>query len=141
MEITLAYTRRLTSLAVALVIMLAAPAFAHEGQAPDVTGNWSVMFDGPQGMVRMETMFAQEDKEITGTVSGPMGSGVELAGQIEGNSIAFSFSIEMAETSIRLAFTGKVSNDEEGGGMTIAGTMNSGTGNFSTPFTAVRKEN
>ena len=85
MEVKLAYTQRLTSLALALVIMLAAPALAHEGQAPDVTGNWSIMFDGPQGMVRMETMFAQEDEEITGTISGPMGSGVELAGRIEGN--------------------------------------------------------
>jgi hypothetical protein len=88
----------------------------------------------------METMFAQEDTEITGTVSGPMGSGVELAGKIEGNSVAFAFSIEMAETSIRLIFTGKVSKDEESGGMTIAGMMDSGNGNFSTPFTANRKE-
>ena len=143
MEITLAYTRRLTSLAVALVIMLAAPAFAHEGQAPDVTGNWSVMFDGPQGMVRMETMFAQEDKEITGTISGPMGSGVALAGTIEGSSIAFEFSTEMADTSIRWIFEAKVSQDEESGDMTIAGTgtIESNTGSFSTPFRAVRKEN
>ena len=120
--------------------MLAAPALAHEGQAPNVTGNWSIMFDGPQGMVRMETMFAQDDEEITGTISGPMGSGVELAGRIEGNSIAFEFSTEMADTSIRWIFEAKVSQDQESGDMTIAGTgtIESDTGSFSTPFRAVR---
>ena len=140
MEVKLAYTQRLASLALALVIMLAAPALAHEGQAPNVTGNWSIMFDGPQGMVRMETMFAQDDEEITGTISGPMGSGVELAGRIEGTSIAFEFSTEMADTSIRWIFEAKVSQDQESGDMTIAGTgtIESDTGSFSTPFRAVR---
>ncbi len=120
--------------------MLAAPGIEHEGQAPNVTGNWSIMFDGPQGMVRMETMFAQDDEEITGTISGPMGSGVELAGRIEGNSIAFEFSTEMADTSIRWILEAKVSQDQESGDMTIAGTgtIESDTGSFSTPFRAVR---
>ena len=120
--------------------MLAAPGLAHEGQAPNVTGNWSIMFDGPQGMVRMETIFAQDDEEITGTISGPMGSGVELAGRIEGNSIAFEFRTEMADTSIRWIFEAKVSQDQESGDMTIAGTgtIESDTGSFSTPFRAVR---
>ena len=145
MEVTLAYTKRLTPLALVLVIILSAPVVAHEKQAPDVTGDWSVMFDGPQGMVRMETMFAQDDEEITGTVSGPMGSGVELAGKIEGSSIAFEFRINMAETSIRMSFTGEVSKDEESGRMTIAGTMDgqmmdSDTVSFSRPFRAQRQE-
>ena len=145
MEVTLAYTKRLTPLALVLVIILSAPVVAHEEQAPDVTGDWSVMFDGPQGMVRMETMFAQDDEEITGTVSGPMGSGVELVGTIEGSSIAFEFRINMAETSIRMSFTGEVSKDEENGRMTIAGMMDgqmmdSDTVNFSRPFRAQRKD-
>ena len=136
----MAYMQRLTSLALTLAIIVAVPVFGQQEETADVSGSWSIAFDGPQGMGRMETMFAQEDTEITGTVSGPMGSGVELAGKIEGNSVAFEFSIEMAETSIRLIFTGKVSKDEESGGMTIAGMMDSGNGNFSTPFTANRKE-
>jgi hypothetical protein len=136
----MAYMQRLMSLALTLAIIVAVPVFGQQEETADVSGSWSIAFDGPQGMVRMETMFAQEDTEITGTVSGPMGSGVELAGKIEGNSVAFEFSIEMAETSIRLIFTGKVSKDEESGGMTIAGMMDSGNGNFSTPFTANRKE-
>ena len=145
MEVKLAYTKRLAMHVLVLVIMLSAPVVAHEEQALDVTGNWSVMFDGPQGMVRMETMFAQDDEEITGTVSGPMGSGVELAGKIEGNTIAFAFRIDMAQTSIRMSFTGEVSKDEESGRMTIAGTMDgqmmdSDTVSFSRPFRAQRQE-
>ena len=145
MEVKLAYTKRLAMHVLVLVVMLSAPVVAHEEQAPDVTGNWSVMFDGPQGMVRMETMFAQDDEEITGTVSGPMGSGVELVGTIEGSSIAFEFRINMAETSIRMSFTGEVSKDEESGRMTIAGTMDgqmmdSDTVSFSRPFRAQRQE-
>ena len=145
MEVKLAYTKRLAMHVLVLVVMLSAPVVAHEEQAPDVTGNWSVMFDGPQGMVRMETMFAQDDEEITGTVSGPMGSGVELAGKIEGNTIAFAFRIDMAQTSIRMSFTGEVSKDEESGRMTIAGTMDgqmmdSDTVSFSRPFRAQRQE-
>jgi hypothetical protein len=145
MEVTLAYTKRLTPLALVLVLILSAPVLAHEEQAPDVTGDWSVMFDGPQGMVRMETIFAQDDEELTGTVSGPMGSGVELIGKIEGSSIAFEFRINMAETSIRMSFTGEVSKDEESGSMTIAGMMDgqmmdSDTVNFSRPFMAQRKD-
>ena len=51
----------------------------------------------------------------------------------------------MAETSIRMSFTGEVSKDEESGSMTIAGMMDgqmmdSDTVNFSRPFMAQRKD-
>lgn len=124
---------RSTSLALTLAFVLATPAFAHQGEAPDVTGEWSLAMDAPQGMVSMEIVFVQEGTELNGTLNGPMGL-TELTGAIEGNKIVFRIAVESPNGTFALSFTGKVEENNK-----ISGIME-GSGGFSVEFTAERKE-
>ena len=124
---------RSMSLALTLAFVLATPAFAHQGEAPDVTGEWSLAMDAPQGMVSMEIVFVQEGTELSGTLNGPMGL-TELTGAIEGNEIVFRIAVESPNGTFALSFTGKVEENNK-----ISGIME-GSGGFSVEFTAERKE-
>ncbi len=130
----MARIRRLTPLALTLAFVLAAPALTHQEEAPNVTGEWSLTMEAPQGMVSMEIVFAQEGTEVSGTLNGPMGL-TELNGEIEGNEIVFRISVESPDGPFDLIFTGKVEENNK-----ISGMMESGSGEFSVEFTAVRKE-
>ena len=130
----MARIRRLTSLALTLAFVLAAPALAHQEEAPNVTGEWSLVMEAPQGMVSMEIVFAQEGTEVSGTLNGPMGL-TELNGEIEGDEIVFWISVESPDGAFDLIFTGKVEENNK-----ISGMMESGSGEFSVEFTAERKE-
>lgn len=130
----MARKRRLTPLALTLAFVLAAPALAHQEEAPNVTGEWSLTMEAPQGMVSMEIVFAQEGTEVSGTLNGPMGT-TELNGEIEGNEIVFWISVETPDSSFDLIFTGKVEENNK-----ISGMMESGGGEVSVEFTAKRKE-
>ena len=130
----MARIRRLTSLALTLAFVLAAPALAHRQEAPNVTGKWSLAMEAPQGMVSMEIVFAQEGTEISGTLNGPMGM-TELNGEIEGDEILFWISVESPDGAFDLIFTGKVEENNK-----ISGMMESGDAGFSVEFTAERKE-
>ena len=130
----MALARRLTPLALTLALVLAAPALAQQEEAPNVTGEWSLVMEAPQGMVSIEIVFAQEGTEVSGTLNGPMGLR-ELNGEIEGNEIVFRISVESPDGSFDLIFTGKVEENNK-----ISGMMESGDGEFSVEFAAERKE-
>ena len=130
----MARPRGLTPLALTLAFVLAAPALAHQEEAPNVTGEWSLTMEAPQGMVSMEIVFAQEGTEVSGTLNGPMGT-TELNGEIEGNEIVFWISVESPGGTFDLIFTGKVEENNK-----ISGMMEAGGGDFSVEFTAKRKE-
>ncbi len=130
----MARIRRLTSLALTLAFGLATPTLAHQQEAPNVTGEWSLAMEAPQGMVSMEIVFAQEGTEITGTLDGPMGH-TELHGEIDGNEIVFWITVESPDSPFDLIFSGKVEENKK-----ISGMMKSGSGELSVEFTAERKE-
>ena len=126
---------RLTLLVLSVAIVLAAPALAQQAETPDVTGEWSLTMEGPQGMVFMEIVFAQdEDLAIGGTLNGPMGE-TEVTGAIEGNEIMFWILFETPGGEVAMFFTGKVEDNKK-----ITGEVKIQQGEFSTEFTAEHKE-
>ena len=130
-------SRRLTSLAVILLFVVAGPALAQPGGAPNVTGEWALaMAEGPQEVVSLDIVFAQdEDSAITGTVEGSIGS-YDVTGMIEGEMIMFYFVIGSPdeEGSSQWFFEGTVEEDKA-----ISGTMNGNMDEFTVEFTAARK--
>ena len=132
--------RRLTSLANTLAFILSAfifavPTLAQRGETPNVTGEWSLTMEGPQGMVAMEIVFAQdEDLAIVGTLNGPMGE-TEVTGAIEGDEIMFWIMFETPGGDVGMFFTGKVEENKR-----IVGEVDIQQGEFLTEFTAERKE-
>lgn len=88
----------------------------------DISGNWALKMEGPQGLVQMTLAVEQIDGELRGTVEGPMGSSA-LTGTVEGETVAFSIVIDSGP-GFEMSFRGTVATDEEGD--VIRGTMHSG---------------
>ena len=122
------------ALTVVVALLVAAPAVAAQQEETDVTGAWSLAMEGPQGMVNMELVFKQEGGELTGTVNGPMGS-TELGGEIDGVQISFWISVDTPNGAFELLFSGEVEENKK-----ISGVMKAGDGEFSSDFTAERRE-
>ena len=121
-------------LALVVALLVAAPVAVAQQAEADVTGDWSLAMEGPQGMVNMEVAFHQDHGELTGTLNGPMGS-TELGGEIEGTEISFWISVETPNGAFDLVFNGKVEENKK-----ISGVMQAEGGEFPSNFTAVRKE-
>lgn len=88
----------------------------------DVSGNWALKMEGPQGLVQMTLAIEQTDGELRGTVEGPMGS-APLTGTVDGETVAFSMVIDSGP-GFEMSFEGTFATDDEGD--VIRGTMHSG---------------
>jgi hypothetical protein len=98
----------------------------------DISGNWALKMEGPQGLVQMTLAIEQIDGELRGTVEGPMGS-APLTGTVDGETVAFSMVIDSGP-GFEMSFEGTLATDEEG--EVIRGTMHSG--DVSAEFVARR---
>ena len=131
----MAHPRRMALLALTLATVLGSAALAQQEEATNVTGEWSLSMQGPQGMVHMEIELAQDQEgAITGTLNGPMGT-AEVTGLTEGNEIMFYIMVESPDGDYGLLFTGAVEENKK-----IVGKMENEGGEISVDFTAERKE-
>lgn len=99
----------------AVVVALAASVAAGYAQAPskpatDVTGQWTLTFTTPQGGRDVQTTFKQSGEKLTGALSGQAGE-MALEGTVKENAIAFGFSFDTPNGSMRIAISGTVAGD------------------------------
>jgi hypothetical protein len=97
----------------------------------DVTGDWLVTLDSPQGAVTLDVSMKQAGEVLTGTLISPMGS-VDFKGKIAGDTVEVAYSMEMQGQSVPITMNGKVTGDS------IAGNFNFG-GLGDVPWSAKRK--
>jgi len=104
------------------VCILLALLVAVGAMAADIDGKWTAKMQfrggpkggekGPQEFVMTFEFKANGDK-LTGTLSGPMGSPVEISeGKIQGDNISFKVTREFQGRSMVMLYKGKVSGDE-----------------------------
>jgi hypothetical protein len=117
---------KLCSLAIALVV--SAPIAAT---AQDVTGDWVVTVDSPQGATSIDLTMKQAGEDLTGTITSPMGA-VEFKGKIAKNAINVAYNLDLQGNAIAIRMTGTVAGDD------ITGNLNVG-GLGDVPWTAKRK--
>ena len=110
-----------------MAVLAAVPALAQT----DVTGDWLVTVESPQGATTIDASMKQNGEELTGSITSPMGS-VEFKGKIVNDAIDVSYTLELQGNSIPIAMTGKVAGDS------ITGNLNLG-GLGDVPWTAKRK--
>jgi hypothetical protein len=126
-------TRR-TGLSLALVLALAASAFAA-----DVTGKWKAEYTGPDGQARTNVFtFAVSGEKLTGTVTSSMApepAAIE-DGTIKGDEIAFGVTRNFGGNEIKLRYKGKVSGDE----IPLTVTGSAGGQDFEFQITAKREK-
>ena len=100
----------------AFLVLVAAPAFAQT----NVTGDWDVTINSPQGANTMQVTFKQDGGKVSGTMKSQMGELPFDGGTITGSDLVFGFSVPVQGMSLDITMTGKVAES------TIAGTAKFG---------------
>jgi hypothetical protein len=118
---------KLSVLALALIVSAPAAAFAQV----DVTGDWLVTVDSPQGATTIDLAMKQAGEDLSGTITSPMGA-VEFKGKIVKDAISVTYNLDLQGNAIAIAMTGTVA------GSNITGNLSFG-GLGDVPWTAKRK--
>jgi opacity protein-like surface antigen len=93
---------------VVAVVLLAAPAFAH-----DVDGKWNGIVSTPMGDIPVAFEFKADGATLNGTSSAPDGSTLQIKdGKIDGQTITFVMSIDAGGVPLDLNYKGDVTAAE-----------------------------
>jgi hypothetical protein len=116
----------------ALLLLAAAPGFAQT-PAPNITGDWDVTVNSPQGANTTLVTFTQEGAKVSGIFKSQRGELPFDGGTLTGSDLTFSFTITTQGMQLPITLTGKVD------GATMAGKADFG-GFAEGDWTAKRSE-
>jgi hypothetical protein len=117
---------------VALLFLIAGPGFAQTS-APNVTGDWDVTVNSPQGANTTLVTFKQDGEKVSGIFKSERGQLPFEGGTLTGNDLTFTFTITTQGMQLPITLTGKVD------GATMAGKADFG-GFAEGDWTAKRSE-
>jgi hypothetical protein len=123
----------------ALVVLVAAlaivPVVAQDAAKPtkvDITGQWELTVDSPQGQMVIAATYKQDGEALTGKHVSEMGE-TPLKGTVKGNDIEYTVTLDFGGQQMTIPHKGKIDGD------TITGTAE--LGDMGTiKFTAKRKK-
>jgi hypothetical protein len=107
---------RLCILAIAIVAGASTAAFAQT----DVTGDWLVTVESPQGPSTIDLTMKQVGEGLTGTVTSPMGS-VDFKGTVLKDALSVSYTLNLQGNSIEITMTGTVAGNAITGNLDFGG--------------------
>jgi autotransporter translocation and assembly factor TamB len=116
-------------------LLLAAPVVAQDAQKTakvDITGQWTMTADSPQGQMVLTATYKQDGETLTGTHVSEMGE-APLKGTVKGNEVVYTLTLDMGGQQFSIVHKGKVDGD------TITGTAEIGEMGTIT-WTAKRKK-
>jgi hypothetical protein len=93
--------------ALACAVVLSVSAMA---QAPDVTGDWDVTINSPQGQYQVKGSFKQEGEKLTGALKGG-GVGFPFEGAVKGKEIKFKYTVKFQDQDLVITLSGNVDGD------------------------------
>ena len=95
----------LSALVCALVLAVSAMA-----QSTNVTGDWDVTINSPQGARQGKISFKQEGEKLTGALKNQRGD-VPIDGEVKGKEIKFKYSVKFNDQDFTITMTGSVDGD------------------------------
>ncbi len=99
---------RLKIAALTLAVLAAFPV-ASRAQG-DVSGDWEITLNTPQGANAVNLTLKSEADKVTGSLVSPMGT-VPVAGTWSGGALAVTASIDLQGTSLQLGLNGKLEGE------------------------------
>lgn len=117
----------------ALFVTAPATPLAAQDEAVDLTGDWVLTVQSPNGAGTRDVTFVQEDGELTGTISSSRASG-PLEGVVEGDRVEFLAVVAMDTGDFEITYMARIEN-----GLLVDGTIDFGDYGTGT-FTGRRKE-
>src|SRR5262245_29894966 len=113
-----------TALLLVLTLMLlAVPSLSQA----DMSGEWAVAFNTPQGPLEFTMYVQQQGPKLTGRFTSEYGE-FPLRGSVDGNAFTINWSMPDGGRELDITFTGKVEGDSMSG---TAKLGNRGTGQLS----------
>jgi hypothetical protein len=95
----------LSALVCALVL-----AVSVRAQSTNVTGDWDVTINSPQGARQGKISFKQEGDKLTGTLKNQRGD-VPIEGEVKGKEIKFKYTVKFQEQDFTITMSGNVDGD------------------------------
>jgi hypothetical protein len=100
--------RALTPLLTLLLLCLSA--LFVVAQSPNVTGEWEVTINSPQGSRTANITFKQEGEKLSGSIK-RQGGELPFEGMIKGKEIKFTYTIKFQDNDLAITLTGDVEGD------------------------------
>ncbi len=96
-----------------LLILIALFAGIWSAAAADVTGTWKGSADTPAGSVERTFVFKVDGHKLTGTTTSNMfGESKIEDGQVDGDNISFSITVNIQGSEGKINYKGKVEGDQ-----------------------------
>src|SRR5262245_49846928 len=105
----------LSALACALVLAVSALA-----QSPNVTGDWDVTLNTPQGAVDVKASFKQDGEKLAGAMKNPRGE-TPIEGTVKGKEIKFKYTIKFQDQDMVITMSGNLDGDNVKGDVDFGG--------------------
>jgi len=116
-------------LACVFAMILAAGAAVPFAQT-DISGDWTLTINGPQGTLDTDATFTQAGEKVTGTFSSPMGE-TSVEGSMSGSTLSLAFNVVTPNGPIDIKMSAEVAGAE------MKGTLDFGMG--TADFTGKKK--
>ena len=101
--------KRTRKLSIAIIFIFAA-VLTVAAQAKNVTGNWKLTIETPNGPGTPSLVLKQEGEKLTGTYKGRFGES-PLEGTIKGNEIKFTVKVNAQGNELEIEYAGTVEGD------------------------------
>ena len=105
-------------LAILSILALSQKTAAQESQAVDLTGDWGVSVEGPQGVRTMTVKLVQAGQELLGVIEAQMGEMTIEDGSVDGNAFRFTVTVTRGARSLAMTYVGTVEGDAMAGSVT-----------------------
>jgi len=103
--------RALTLSALLLALGTLGLPVAATAQGLDVSGEWVLDVESPNGIGERQVTFVQDGDALTGEISGSRAAGV-LTGTVDGDEVTFVAVVEMEGGSFEITYTATVTDGE-----------------------------
>ncbi|MEZ5285732.1 MAG: hypothetical protein R2712_13185 [Vicinamibacterales bacterium] len=114
--------------AIVLAAVLATPLWL--GAQSSVAGTWTLVINGPQGVVDSECVLTQQDDKVSGTMTSPAGE-ANVTGTMNGTTLSLAFNVVTQQGPLDITMTAEVTGSE------MKGTLDFGMG--TADFTGTKK--
>lgn len=113
--------KRVIGSALALALLCAVAALAKAQGGPDVTGEWDMTINSPQGESKVLLKLKKEGDKLSGAAKNARGERPLTSVELKGNDITMMMTIQFQGSDMVITYTGKVENDSMKGDADFGG--------------------
>ena len=103
--------RFLIALLACVACIAMAPAAARSAEKVDLTGEWQITIETPDGTFTPTAILQQQGEKLTGTYKGRMGES-KLEGSVKEKAVKWEVTVHVQDQDLKLAYSGTVESND-----------------------------